>query len=626
MTQKKLNLLRIFVAVLLTFVCLFPIIDNDYVNWDDTAYVIRNWMVKEISWDLSKEIIMTSQVVGTYHPLTIISLAIDYRIGNGDPLPFHITSLVLHLLSVVLVFWFMQMLTKRHEIAFICALLFGIHPFHVEPVAWISSRKDVLYCFFYIAALISYLYYTSRKQKWLGYSVTMLLFILALMSKGVAVVFPVILLLIDHLQGRENYMKLILEKIPFFLISIFFGLLAIQGQQDGTAMLDLNQYPFYQTVFLATYGFIWYLISFFVPFKMAAYHPFPFMSIHVLPWYFYASAVPTLAIIILSIVYGRKYKWYVFGFGFFLVGMILLLKILPYGRGMVAERYTYVPYIGLFYILGYAYVKIKDGDWQLPKLAKQGLFVIGVAWVLSMGVLSFIRSDVWQNGDVMWGDVAAKYPNDHFAFSCQGDYWYTKGDYIKAFQLIDKSIHMYPEFSDAYNNRGKIYRQWGKNELAFADYDKAIQLDDKNFGAYLNRAILYMNVYKDTVRALQDFNTSLEVNPTYSLGYINRGVFYESMGEFDKAEGDYSMAIHLEPNNSNHYKYRGLLRYYRGRKQDAMQDYNLALHYKPNYGNVYYLRARIYKDLGDLAKARADAQKAIAFGFSVPQEFLQELQ
>lgn len=625
MHKVRLNILLPLVAVVVTFVCFYPTLDNDYVNWDDQDYVVRNWLIKDLDADRVVKMFTMPEVVGAYTPLTMISLAIDYKIGNGSPQPYHATNLILHLLSVALVFWWLKVLTKRIEIAFICALLFGIHPLHVEPVAWISSRKDTLYVFFYLLALVSYTYYARGKRKWGSYFFALVFFSFSLGAKGVAVVLPFILLLVDYLVERKKWVYRVLEKVPFFMLSLLFGLLAIRGQQEGSAMLELSDYPFYQTFFVGMYGLLWYLISSIVPYKLAALHPYPFGYIMDIQWYFYASVVPILIIAVLSIIYGRKSRVYIFGMGFFLIGIAPVLKILPYGRGMVAERYTYIPYIGLFYLLAWVFVKLKDGDWKIPEWSKKTLLMLSLIWIGFLGVKTALRCDVWQNGGTMWMDVAKKYPKHYFAYSCAGDYYYLQGEYAKAFELINKSIRLNPKFSDAFNNRGKIYEEFGKPKLAFDDYTEAISLDPTNFGSYLNRAILYISLYNDTVSAWKDVNKAIAVRPTYCLAYINRGVFYEMKGQFDKAEEDYNTAIRLEPNNPKHYRYRGLLRYYVGDKNDALEDYNTALRYDLGYGNVYYLRSRIYKDWGEMDKARADVHKAIELGFQMDPNYIRSL-
>lgn len=581
MSQQRLGIALLLIALAATFVCFIPSLNNDFVNYDDHAYVIKNWMVKDISLSQTIEIFKAPQINGGYNPLTIVSLAIDYAIGDGDPLPFHVTNLTLHLLSVMLVFWFIQLLTKRVEAAFICALLFGIHPMHVEPVAWISSRKDVLYGFFFISALVSHVYYLTKSRKGLFYVFTFVLYSLSLLSKGVAVVLPVLLLLLDYLYERKDYWKAILEKVPYLLLSLGIGLLAIFSQVEGDAMMQVDEYPIFYTIFTGAYSLLWYLFSAIIPYKLSAYHPYPFIDIREMQWYFYAAVVPLIALLILSYIYGRKSRQFIFGIGFFVLSIAPVLKVLPFGIGMLSERYTYIPYIGLFYLLALAFVRIKDGEWTLPNWLKVALLVVGVSWVSIFGVMSYHRSDIWQNGETLWTDVAKKYPNDFFAYTCLGDYWQLQGDYMKSIQALNKSIEIYSNYTGTYHNRAKAYEYLKQYQLAFEDFNKAIELEPKNYKALLGRAITYMQLYNDIENSMTDLNTALMINPQYALAYLNRGVLYEMKGGYDLALKDYSKAISLEPNNATYYVYR----------------------------------ANLYQGLKEPEKAKADELKAKALGY-----------
>ncbi len=625
MSKEKLGIKSLLIALLATFVCFIPVLDNDFVNWDDHLYVLRNWMVKDISISQCIEVFKTPQVVGAYYPLTIISLGIDYALGNGSPLPFHITNLTLHLLSVMLVFWLIKLLTKRVEAAFICALLFGIHPMHVEPVAWISSRKDVLYGFFFLLALVTHVYYITKGKKLFFYVLTFICFLLSLLSKGVAVVLPIVLLLMDYLCHRNDYWKIVLEKVPLFILSVGVGLFAVQSQQQGDAMLDLSQYPIYHTFFIANYNFLWYLVTFFFPYKLAAFHPYPFLNVSDIQWYFYASIIPVIILLVLFYKYGRKSRPFVFGIGFFLVSIAPVLKILPFGVGIVSERYTYISYLGLFYLLVIAFLKIRDGEWKVPHWVRSITFMSGILWLAIFGVMSYVRADVWQNGETLWTDVTKKYPNNYFAYNSLGDYWQLQGEYEKSLEPLNRSIALNPNYSVSYNHRGKAYQNLGEFQLAFYDFNKAIELDNTYHKAYLGRAIMYVNLDNDTLNAWKDINRALTLEPNYSLGYLNRAVIYEMKGMYDKAEEDYTMAINLEPDNARNYRYRGLLYYNQGHLQEAMKDYNRALYYNPEYGNVYFLRSWIYRDRNKDDLAKQDALKARELGFPVDDEYIENL-
>ena len=210
-SKQKLNLLLLFITLIATLIIYFPSVNNALTNWDDQEYITNNTSLKTpASQNIGYH--FKNFHMGNYHPLTMISLNMDYK-EPLDPKPFHVTNLILHLLNTALVFLFVFLLTQKNVIAFISSMLFALHPMHVESVAWASERKDVLYTLFFFAALCTYLKYLSdekNKQRW--FLITTSLFILSLLSKGQAVVLPVIFILIDVFRGENGIQNLSLQK------------------------------------------------------------------------------------------------------------------------------------------------------------------------------------------------------------------------------------------------------------------------------------------------------------------------------------------------------------------------------------------------------------------------------
>ncbi|ETW97405.1 MAG: hypothetical protein ETSY1_22875 [Candidatus Entotheonella factor] len=232
-------------SILMTLVVMWPTLGNGWTNWDDQFYVLHNPLIRDISIDRIKTIFLTLQVQGIYHPLTLVSYALDYALSGLEPATYHATNLILHILNVGLVFWFIYLLVGSTHIATVTAILFGIHPMHLESVAWISARKDVLYALFFISGLIVYLYYLQSYKRKLGlYLLCFLMFLLSLLSKGMAVTFPLLLLCIDFLLKRRLKGVVIWEEVPFLLLSAGFGIIAIIAEQVGAALVALNQYNY----------------------------------------------------------------------------------------------------------------------------------------------------------------------------------------------------------------------------------------------------------------------------------------------------------------------------------------------------------------------------------------------
>jgi hypothetical protein len=226
---KKKNRITLYVIslLLLTFLVFYNSLHNFFItNLDDSLYIAAADNLKHLtSADFST--MFGTFIAGNYHPLAILSLAIDFSFHGQNAFPFHLLNLLFHMANVSLVFWFIYLLLKRAEAAFIVALFFAIHPMHVESVAWISERKDVLYTFFFLASLIAYLLYLKDVKMYGYYIFSIVLFILSLMSKSAAVSLAPVIVLIDYYSGRKFNWKAIAEKVPFFLLSLLFGILAI---------------------------------------------------------------------------------------------------------------------------------------------------------------------------------------------------------------------------------------------------------------------------------------------------------------------------------------------------------------------------------------------------------------
>ena len=216
------------VILVLTFISFFPSLKGDFMQtWDDEKYVTANPVIRELNAGTIRQM-FTRPVNGTYVPLPLLTYAVNYKLSGDSPMPFHATSLFFHLLSTLLVFMILRLLNIDLLYAAFGALLFGIHPMRIESVAWISERKDVMYGFFYLAAVFAYIRYLNdpaRRPKLLLYSI--LLFLGALLSKIEAVTLPLTLLLVDYILKRPYSIRLLKEKIPYFALSLFFGLLGI---------------------------------------------------------------------------------------------------------------------------------------------------------------------------------------------------------------------------------------------------------------------------------------------------------------------------------------------------------------------------------------------------------------
>jgi hypothetical protein len=230
-------------------------------------------------------------------------------------------------------------------ISILTALIFAAHPMHVESVAWVSERKDVLYTFYFLIGLLLYYQYLLKRKIFFLVAAT-ISFVLSALSKSAAVVFPVVLFLIDYYEGRKFTIKSVAEKLPLFLIAFYFGVTAIKTQSNS--IRDLVVFSVFERIQFASYGFMNYLVKFIYPHHLSSFHPFPEKGN--IPLAYNLALIAILFLIVYMILAGRKKKWLVFGIGFYFVTVALVLQFISVGKAVTAERYTYIPYIGAGFV------------------------------------------------------------------------------------------------------------------------------------------------------------------------------------------------------------------------------------------------------------------------------------
>jgi Flp pilus assembly protein TadD len=562
----------------------------DFINWDDPAFVLGNPSITEISAE-TVQAMFTGYYVGNYAPLSILSYAVDYKLGGDqlNPKPFHLTNLLLHVGSVVLVFFFVYLLSQRRlAVGVIASVLFAVHPMHVESVAWISERRDVLYTFFFVASLLAYVMYIDKdKRQYLFLS--LLLFSASLLSKGQAVTLTAGVILIDFLHKRRlTSRRVILEKLPFIALSLVFGVIAFLAQRSTPTInaIDLNPV---ESFFSGFYAYIVYVAKAWVPWGLSGYHPYPFTPGD-MPAYFYLTPILTAGMWFLVLKYFRNDRIVLFGFLFFTLTVLPVLQFLPVGANIIAERYSYLPYLGLFIMLGH--LAADAAHYKVLSPIKR--FAIPAVLVLC-GVYAYATSEripVFQNSIAFWSDVIAKYPQNAVARNNRGYMYNEFGEYNLAIADFNAGIAANPNYGRLYLNRGVTYERTKQYELALADYDKAFALDSSDVQPLINKGVIYTDVYSDYALGIRFHTEALDRDPTNYNAQKNIGVAYYKHGVADSAIKYYSLAIGFE-------------------------------HVEPH---VFYYRGMAYAAKGDYQRAYADGITARSRGYAVSEAVLSNWQ
>jgi len=654
--------LALAAVLVITLIAYWPCIYNGFTNWDDPGYITGNALIRQPVGSHLNDFFSTAKSgfqMGNYHPFTMITLAWDFASNQLNPKDYHVNNLILHIANVALVFWFVFLLFGRWEAAAITAVLFGIHPMHVESVAWVSERKDVLYTFFFLFSLVFYFYYLRKKN--IGfYVVSLLFFTCSLLSKGQAVTLSIVLLLLDYFFKRKWNIKLLLEKLPFFTLSVVFGLLAISAQRHSGAIPE-SGISFINRFFIASYNLLAYLFRAVLPLQLSCFYPYPDTK-NGLPLLFYIAPVIVLGLAFLVWWKWRTKRAVVFGLLFFLANIALLLQLFPVGSSLMFDRYTYIPYIGLFFLVGQAYL-------SLPKTGSKNAFLkpvfIGIFLVFFTyyAYAGYERCEVWKDNESLWTDCLSNYDNVPFAYNNLGANYFDQAEAIKANnpqeanQLYQKALGLYnkgiqydPKDLDALHNRGNAYASLGKYNEAIADYSKVLNKNPNYILALMGRSKTYANtgkfdsatmdinraialdpnnpeVYNDLTmvhfnqgmyrEAIEDCRKTLALNPQHPFAYNNMAQSYHRLNMYDSAIYYYSKMLEIQPGSAEAYYKRGYAKYQKNDYHGAIDDYTQSISFNPNDANVYKLRLTSEHLLKDYKSALNDALQAKRMGYPV---------
>ena len=553
------------------FVVYAQTFDFGFTNWDDPTYVTENPM-------MSKEEVKTNEIFTTpvslnYHPITMLTLAWNFKsAGLESAKLYHQWNVWIHLLNTLLCFYFILRLSGSLWAAGFTAAVFGLHPMHVESVAWISERKDVLYVFFFFLSCIAYLQFRETR-KWLWYGVCAAAFVLSVLSKAMAVVLPVVLVLIDYYRDKTLDLKKQWDKIPLFLFSLAMGVYAYTIQKEG-AIADATVFTLWQRVMFGSYGAVMYIVKFFYPTHLSAFYPYPTLDQSgAIPGYFYAAPLVWAVIGALMWWGYKKFKPVAFGLAFYIVTVALVLQFLSVGTAIMADRYSYLPYVGIAFAVAMLLERASRNkpSYKYPAVALMLLFSIGIT------VQARDRARVWQNSDTLWTDVIEKYPRRvEVAYKNRGNYWGKEhGDANKAYDNYVVLKHMNSKDTRVYSNMGNVFAMRQQVDSALWAYTYAAQLDPKNEEAFINRGITYA-MMKQYDKALDDFNRAEQITGTTPSVLQNRSYSYLASGQYQNALNDYNRLLQFRPNDAQSYYYRALAKEQLGQRAEALQDIRQA--------------------------------------------------
>jgi Tfp pilus assembly protein PilF len=465
----------------------------------------------------------------------------------------------------------------------------------------------------------------GRRPRVAYYVGSVAFFVLSLLSKGMAAALPLSLFAIDfYLNRKTNARTLLLEKAPFFVIALIFGYVATVAQIRQGAV-DPGPFAFYERILFACYGVSTYLIWAIVPGKLSAFYPYPLRTVGGgLPLIYYLAPLGVLAFAAAVSWSLRGGRAIAFGALFFLVNVALVLELFPVGAAVIADRYTYLSYVGVGFIIASVYQSLTQGVLARRLVPRVALTVLlAAAGTLALSATQ-ARCAVWKDNITLWNDVLGQYPNLPLGYTMRARSYMQQGRNDLALSEAEKAVSLDPKKPWILAMRGTLRYLNHDNGGALTDLEEAIRLEPKDAVAWNSLGAVYLTMGRRDL-ALEDFTRAVERKSDYAEAYLNRALTLSGMNRLDRALADFDVSIRLQPGNAMAYLWRGDAKFQLGDKAGAAEDYTRALDIDPSSAAASYARAKAYELLGRYDDALRDASRAKQLGSPLPQEYLDRL-
>ncbi len=636
-----------------------PGFQNGYV-WDDMFYIVNNEDLRQVSLKNFKTLV-SDYYLGNWHPLTMVTYYIEYSLVKDTAWVYHFNNTIIHIINSILVFKVVEKLSKNFLIGAITSVLFAIHPLHVESVVWAAERKDVLYTLFLLLSFWQYLKYVTVvrgdtdngnavdvvrvavvsvptdnmsakvvsgdtdngnsgdtdngetknwKNKHLWYALG--LFILSCLSKGMAVILPVVFLITDYfLLNRKQIVKIGIEKAPFFIVSLITGIISIKAQSDAGAnatKVISDAYSFSERFFMINYGVLYYWVKMVLPTNLIAFYPYPQKPTGTIPSIYYSAFAGVLVLAITLFWAGRKNKLVWWGGLYFLIVIFPVSQVLPVGSALMADRYFYVSSIGPLVILAVLANKLYQ------KAATNKLMPgIGAVLLLGLTFLSFNQSTKWKDTLTLFTPIYEKYPSDPMVTSNMGWYWFGKKDNEKAKFYFEETHKTTFKTADVHTALGQIYFDEKKYDMTVDNFEAALKIKPKemqNLHWMLGAAYYYTGKYNI---AIDETKIALEKSDNKNQFAHNiMGLCLAKQGNEDEAMKRYQTAMNLDVKFADPHINISTILNHKGDHIGEIKELEKAIKIDPKATVAYKNLGVAYKSMNDWQNAVKAWQQGIS--------------
>jgi tetratricopeptide (TPR) repeat protein len=625
----------------LTLLVYCPCFDHPFVRLDDQDYVTRNPHVQAGLTADGVRWAFTTFACGNWHPLTWLSLELDATLyGGRNAGGFHLTNVLLHAANAVVLFLVLNRMTGAVWRSGAVAALFALHPLHVESVAWVAERKDTLSALFWVLTLAAYVWYVRRPE--VGrYLLVVATFALGLMAKPMLVTLPCVLLLLDYWplrrwrpalgriadpSGKQGgleirpteerapapppatpFRTLLLEKVPLFALALASCVLTFVAQSRDEAVQSFQAFPSGVRVANALLAYVGYLGKAFWPVDLAVYYPHPGAGVSV------AGALGAGALLLgltaLALGPGRRRPYLAVGWLWYLGTLVPVIGLVQVGGQAMADRYTYVPLVGLFLLVTWGAADLAgalrlSGFWPAAAAAVALSACVALTWA-QLGYWGSDR-DLWEHALAVTG------PNQYGHCSL-AECLEEEGDLDAARRHYQQAVAVDPGQVRPHNSLGNVLRKLGRTDEAAAQYRTALQLDPTFALAHYNLGLVLTDAGR-TDEAAAEFRQAVALDPGLLPARCDLGMCYYGQGRLGEAVAEFEAAVALDPQLPATHSTLGNLLAELGRSEEAAAEYRTAVRLDPGLAAAHYNLGLVLADLGQLEEARAEYRRALELG------------
>ncbi len=613
MVMHRKYYICLFLSIV-TLAAFWQVTNNDFINFDGARYILDNHHVQN---GLTVESVMwafTTTRASNWHPLTWLSHMLDCQLFGLNSGMHHLTNLLFHIANTLILFLFLQKTTGEFWKSASLSLVFALHPLRVESVAWIAERKDVLSTFFWMLTLYAYSFYVE-KPNFKGYLSTIFLFTLGLLAKPMVVTLPAALLLLDlwpfgrarYLRSKEgegvSFFYLIKEKIPFFILSAMSSVVTFLIMVQWDSALPLESLSIGPRIANALVAYNTYIGKMIWPGNLSVFYPHPGgFSL----WQVTGAAMFVLCITIVVIPLAKKYPYLFTGWFWYLGTLLPVIGLIQVFHQAMADRYTYVPLIGLYIII----------IWGVPDMLR-GIRHLNKLLALSMGVLTIIlfvctwkQVLLWRTDETLFSHALQLNENNWLAHNNLGAVYGSQKKFKQAFYHYNEALRIKPDYSMAHYNSGVASERLGITDKAVYHYNRAIEIFPSYVKAHNNLGIIYQKTGKLS-EAYEHFKEALRLNPYHVNVHNNLGNTLFLMGRLDEAVDRFRQALTIDPDSAEAHNYLGRVFSKKNELHNAARHYNEALKIDPQYVCALYNAGNMFSNAGDFQSAIELYTKAI---------------